>query len=104
MRPRARSPVPTACSEGVEVGVDELVAHEEGDHPAQREKGPERHSGLAPLRGSLARDDRRAEDHAGDERDEDGRGHRAPRYRPSTPASLTSPIPIPRGYSTAAMK
>jgi hypothetical protein len=58
--------------------VDELVAHEEGDHPAQRQEGPERHRRLAPLRGPLARDDRRADDHAGHERDEDGRSHRAP--------------------------
>src|SRR5919197_3785 len=74
MRPR-RSRRAAGASERVEVRVDQLVADEERDHSAEREERAEWHGRLAPLRRALPGDDRRADGHTGDQRDEDRGRH-----------------------------
>src|SRR6476659_132774 len=68
--------------EPVEVAVDDRVADEVRDRAAEGEERPERDRGPAPLGHAPARDDARADDDAGDERDEDRRRDGAAEVEP----------------------
>ena len=82
---------------GVEVPVQDGGPANSAMTSAGSQKWPKRKLGLAALRnanpGHHRGTDDRAEQHASHDR------HRTdtPRNRPRTPASLTSPMPIPRG-------
>ena len=85
-------------SEAVEVGVHEpRRPTNSATTPPSARNGPNGTAVLRPSARALAGDDHGADDDAGDERDEDRRRDGAAQVEAQTPASLTSPMPIPRG-------
>ena len=79
--------------EAVDVRVDDVVAHEERDDPAQREERPERDGGLASRRLADPGDDHDADDDARDERDEDRRRDGAAQVQAQDARELDVPHP-----------
>ena len=93
-RQRARALV----KEVIDVDIDELLAHEHAHERAEREERTERDSRLAALARALARDDHAAPtSDAADSATRIAGATAAPSSRPITPASLTSPMPMPPG-------
>ena len=92
IRPRAE-----ASQAGVQVPVDDRRAGEQADEAADCEEWPERHGRLTSLLDADAGHHGHADDRGGEDAGEDRYGHRAAEEQPEDPASLTSPMPIPRG-------
>src|SRR5271166_6780539 len=66
------------ANEVIEVEINDLRACEDGHERAEREERPERHGRLTALLRPLARDHDDADDHAGEQRDQQrGRDRRA---------------------------
>ena len=85
--------------EVIDVEIDEGLPGVDGDERPEREEGAERDRRLAALpRAPLRAITTDPDEHAGEQRDQERRRRRrAPRNRPITPASLTSPMPMPPG-------
>src|SRR4051812_42714222 len=74
--------------ERVEVPVDDVVAHEQGDDATQRQPRPERDALLAALGRPVAGDDDAADGDTGDQRDEDRGRDGAPEEEPEHAGEL----------------